>query len=63
MVKFIDTNKCPICGSTNVEYGNSKYYDEAIGYEVYCNDCEEHWEEIYDLTFAGISINDEYYAK
>ena len=61
MIK-IEKGKCPYCGSENVEYGSLEICDEGVYYKVFCNDCENNFEEHYDLKFAGHVIDGEFKA-
>lgn len=43
---------CYNCGSNNINYDSTEYYDNSIGYEYTCNDCNSSGVEVYDLTFV-----------
>lgn len=46
---------CPLCGSSEVNYGSSNLDDNVISYECECNKCGATWNEDYTLCFAGVS--------
>lgn len=62
-INRIETGVCPICESMNIDYGNSDYIDDGVKYECVCENCGTTWSEIFELQFAGIVVDDEYYAK
>ena len=44
---------CPICGSDNIEYGDTCIEFQSLGYEVTCNDCGAESIEWFDLVYAN----------
>lgn len=47
-------NKCPFCGSEDLDYGDGDFGTEA-GQEVVCSDCEARWVDAYKMTHIVIS--------
>lgn len=47
---------CYNCGSDNLDYGQTEFFDNSIGYEYTCYDCKSIGMEVYDLVFV---INEE----
>ena len=43
---------CYNCGSDNLDYGDTEFFDNSIGYEYTCNVCNSDGMEVYDLTFV-----------
>ena len=44
-------NKCPYCHSEEIEGGSIEIDSNVATQEVWCHDCDEHWNDFYD--FAG----------
>ena len=63
-MKYIEKeNKghCPVCGSRNLEYGNTELDGEYLYYEFTCNDCGTESIERYSLEYSTTTawIDDE----
>ena len=49
--KYLEApHKCPFCGSTEIEAGDSDDVGNQYVEEVACPDCKEKWSDIYTLT-------------
>ena len=47
---------CPMCGSYNLNWGDSDINDNYLGYEYECEDCGAQGQEWYRLVFDGHEI-------
>ena len=45
-----------ICGSDNLEYGDSELNGMTYSYQVHCNNCELDFTEDYNLTWHGKTL-------
>lgn len=44
---------CPICGSTNISYGDVKSDSIGVHYKGTCDDCTSTFNETYYVDFTG----------
>lgn len=51
--------KCPKCGSSNLEYGNTELEGESLGYEFECNECGCDGIEWYELIYSETIIKND----
>ena len=42
---------CPLCGSTDLDYGVSIPQDSMLLYPLECNDCHATFSEIYEVMY------------
>ena len=57
-----ERNKCPYCGSENIEYGSLELVDEQMYYRMTCKDCKKDSREWYSLSYietVGAHIKEE----
>lgn len=47
---------CPYCGSKNIDILNDNWNSNytKLWYDCSCNDCNNNWEEHYDVVFKKI---------
>jgi RNA polymerase subunit RPABC4/transcription elongation factor Spt4 len=45
-------HECPVCGSDNLEWGDSSIEDNLYFYEFTCNSCESESVEWYELVYV-----------
>ena len=57
--KEISQGNCPCCGSEELEYGSMEVEGTQVSYEWTCMHCEATGYEVYNLDFAGHTINSE----
>ena len=61
--KKITGQSCPECGSTNIK----GFFDEVDFYGVTvhcaCRNCDAHWRETYNLSYAGYEYKDKGYDE
>ena len=50
--------RCPVCGSDDLEWGNTELEGESLGYEFECNDCGAESTEWYELTYIETVLKD-----
>ena len=46
---------CPVCGSSEIDYGDSELNDDVMSYSCDCRKCGTYWSEDFALVFCGIS--------
>ena len=64
MNKEHEEGKCPVCGSTNVTYGDFEFFeDNGAYYNMTCNNCKAEYREAYDLVFDQHYIKKRYNKK
>lgn len=51
-----EAGRCPVCGSSNLEWGNSDCTGDYINYEWTCKDCGAEGCEWYKLVFDGHEV-------
>ena len=44
--------RCPLCGSSNLRYGEMELCDESIAYATSCRDCDASWLQWYSLVYC-----------
>jgi len=49
--------KCPVCGCTSLDYGDTEFADEQIGYKWTCQACNSCGIEWYQMTFVAHTCN------
>jgi len=54
-IKYNEMGHCPLCGGTNITYGESYINDEFYTYKATCDDCATTFHEDYSLEFCGMS--------
>jgi len=56
--KSFDTEAsvCPVCGNTELTYGDSELRDELYVYDWACAECGASGEEQYRLEFVGMVV-------
>lgn len=51
---------CPMCNSTNLDYGALEFETDMLSYYPWrCNDCHTQGEEWYVMSFSGHNLIDE----
>lgn len=57
MVKGELKNKCTVCGSEQIEYGDTILKNGLLGYEAKCDDCGATGKEWYTLEFVDMDMS------
>lgn len=53
-----EAGRCPKCGSSKINYGDSSPDGESIGYHFTCDVCKTEATEWYDLTYSETNIDE-----
>lgn len=48
---------CPVCGSTNLSWGDSECVGDYMYYNWSCLDCQTEGQEWYELVFRGHEVS------
>lgn len=51
---FIDSGKCPVCGSEQITYDGSEIDGQYMYYKCCCDKCNATFNEFYELVYAGM---------
>ena len=46
-------DKCPLCGSSDIEFGTAEIDDAGVSFECECKECGATFTECYNMVFAG----------
>lgn len=53
-IKYNEMEKCPLCGSNDVEYNGMELCGEGLYHNVECNHCHTTWREWYNVVFGEV---------
>ena len=51
MMKTNTQGNCAKCNGKNIEYGNTTFDGDSMGYIYKCNDCQSNGKEWYNLVY------------
>ena len=54
---LVDSTRCPFCGSDQLEYQSFDMESNTVYQEIFCVDCENEWQDLYQ--HVGIAIREE----
>ena len=46
-------DRCPLCGSSGLNYGALEMHDTSLAYPTECKSCGATWLQWYDFVYAG----------
>ena len=57
-IYFDCVGECPLCGSLDLEYNDSKNNGEFVYHHITCNDCGSEGEEIDTITYNSTKVKE-----
>jgi hypothetical protein len=58
-IKKTEEGICPVCGSDNIEWGETEFEMPLMFYKCWCRECKAEFVEVYKVEYDGFNMDDE----